>query len=766
MTDTVLDPVCGMTVDPVTAKNHHVHDSKDYWFCGARCRERFAEDPDGWMDGSARAKLEAVAPRGGQYTCPMHPEVVNDGSASCPKCGMALEPMTFSAVAEPNHELIDFTRRFWIGVALTLPLFAMSMGDMLPSLNFQAWMGAGFGWTQLILTTPVVLWCGAPFFVRGWQSIGNLSPNMFTLVALGTGAAFVYSTVAGIAPGIFPDAFRGHRGGVELYFEASAAIVVLVLLGQMLELRARDRTSDALRELLDLAPKTAQRITADGDEDVLLDAIVVGDSLRVRPGEKIPVDGRVADGYGSVDESMVTGEPFPVAKGEGDTVIGGTLNGPGSLVIVAETVGAETMLSRIVQLVAEAQRSRAPIQRLVDVVAAWFVPAVVTVAVLTFIAWTLWGPAPSLAFALVAAVSVLIVACPCALGLATPMSSMVGTGRGARAGVLIRNAEVLEAFESVDVLLLDKTGTLTEGKPKLTAVETADGGSKDELLALAAGLEQASEHPLAAAITMAAKERGLSPLDVSGFEAVTGMGVTGTVEGRAVALGNTKLFEKLGLDLADWSTRADALRKDGEAVMLVAVDSRMVGLISVSDPVKATTPDALRALAEEGVRVVMVTGDNSTTAQAVAKRLGIEDVEADVLPEDKEGVVRRYQEQGHRVAMAGDGVNDAPALARADVGVAMGTGTDVAIESAGITLVKGDLMGIVRARRLSRATMGNIRQNLFLAFFYNALGVPVAAGVLFPVFGLLLSPMIAAAAMSLSSVSVIFNALRLRRLEL
>jgi len=766
MTDTVLDPVCGMTVDPVTAKNHHVHDSKDYWFCGARCRERFAEDPDGWMDGSARAKLEAVAPRGGQYTCPMHPEVVNDGSASCPKCGMALEPMTFSAVAEPNHELIDFTRRFWIGVALTLPLFAMSMGDMLPSLNFQAWMGAGFGWTQLILTTPVVLWCGAPFFVRGWQSIGNLSPNMFTLVALGTGAAFVYSTVAGIAPGIFPDAFRGHRGRVELYFEASAAIVVLVLLGQMLELRARDRTSDALRELLDLAPKTARRITAAGDEDVLLDAIVAGDSLRVRPGEKIPVDGRVADGYGSVDESMVTGEPFPVAKGEGDTVIGGTLNGPGSLVIVAETVGADTMLSRIVQLVAEAQRSRAPIQRLVDVVAAWFVPAVVTVAVLTFIAWTLWGPAPSLAFALVAAVSVLIVACPCALGLATPMSIMVGTGRGARAGVAIRNAEVLEAFESVDVLLLDKTGTLTEGKPKLTAVETADGGSKDELLALAAGLEQASEHPLAAAITVAAKERGISPLDVSGFEAVTGMGVTGTVEGRAVALGNTKLFEKLGLDLADWSTRADALRKDGEAVMLVAVDSRMVGLISVSDPVKATTPDALRALAEEGVRVVMVTGDNSTTAQAVAKRLGIEDVEADVLPEDKEGVVRRYQEQGHRVAMAGDGVNDAPALARADVGVAMGTGTDVAIESAGITLVKGDLMGIVRARRLSRATMGNIRQNLFLAFFYNALGVPVAAGVLFPVFGLLLSPMIAAAAMSLSSVSVIFNALRLRRLEL
>ncbi|MEK9795186.1 MAG: heavy metal translocating P-type ATPase [Alphaproteobacteria bacterium] len=766
MTDTVLDPVCGMTVDPVTAKNHHVHDSKDYWFCGARCRERFAEDPDGWMDGSARAKLEAVAPRGGQYTCPMHPEVVNDGSASCPKCGMALEPMTFSAVAEPNHELIDFTRRFWIGVAFTLPLFAMSMGDMLPSLNFQAWMGAGFGWTQLILTTPVVLWCGAPFFVRGWQSIGNLSPNMFTLIALGTGAAFVYSTVAGIAPGIFPDAFRGHRGGVELYFEASAAIVVLVLLGQMLELRARDRTSDALRELLDLAPKTARRITADGDEDVLLDAIVAGDSLRVRPGEKIPVDGRVADGYGSVDESMVTGEPFPVAKGEGDTVIGGTLNGPGSLVIVAEKVGADTMLSRIVQLVAEAQRSRAPIQRLVDVVAAWFVPAVVTVAVLTFIAWTLWGPAPSLAFALVAAVSVLIVACPCALGLATPMSIMVGTGRGARAGVLIRNAEVLEAFESVDVLLLDKTGTLTEGKPKLTAVETADGGSEEELLALAAGLEQASEHPLAAAITVAAKERGISPLDVSGFEAVTGMGVTGTVEGRAVALGNTKLFEKLGLDLADWSTRADALRKDGEAVMLVAVDGRMVGLISVSDPVKATTQDALRALAEEGVRVVMVTGDNITTAQAVAKRLGIEDVEADVLPDDKEGIVLRYQEQGHRVAMAGDGVNDAPALARADVGVAMGTGTDVAIESAGITLVKGDLMGIVRARRLSRATMGNIRQNLFLAFFYNALGVPVAAGVLFPVFGLLLSPMIAAAAMSLSSVSVISNALRLRRVEL
>ena len=766
MTDTVLDPVCGMTVDPATAKNHHVHDGKDYWFCGARCRERFAEDPEGWLDGSARAKAQTAAPKGTQYTCPMHPEIVQVGPGSCPKCGMALEPMTFSAEAEPNHELIDFTRRFWIGVAFTLPLFAMSMGDMLPFLDFQAWLGTGFGWTQLILATPVVLWCGAPFFVRGWQSIGNLSPNMFTLIALGTGAAFVYSTVAVIAPGIFPDAFRGHGGRVELYFEASAVIVVLVLLGQMLELRARDRTSDALRELLDLAPKTARRITAGGDEDMPLDAIVAGDSLRVRPGEKIPVDGRVADGHGSVDESMVTGEPIPVEKGEGDTVIGGTLNGTGSLVIVAEKVGADTMLSRIVQLVAEAQRSRAPIQRLVDVVAAWFVPAVVTVAVLAFFAWTLWGPAPSLAFALVAAVSVLIVACPCALGLATPMSIMVGTGRGASAGVLIRNAKVLEAFESVDVLLVDKTGTLTEGKPKVTTVATADGVPEDELLALAAGLEQASEHPLAAAIVAAAKDRDLSPSEVSGFEAVTGMGVTGTVNGRAVALGNAKLFEKLGVDLADWSARADALRTDGETVMLMAVDGRMAGLVGVSDPVKATTPDALRALAAEGVRVVMVTGDNATTAQAVAKRLGIEDVEADVLPEDKEAVVRRYQEQGHRVAMAGDGVNDAPALARADVGVAIGTGTDVAIESAGITLVKGDLMGIVRARRLSRATMRNIRQNLFFAFFYNALGVPIAAGVLFPVFGLLLSPMIAAAAMSLSSVSVISNALRLRRVEL
>ena len=760
----VTDPVCGMTVDPETTDHRQPHADETYYFCSGRCRERFAEDPVSWLDGSGGPQVDV--PEGTEYTCPMHPEIVQVGPGSCPKCGMALEPMTFSAKAEPNHELIDFTRRMWIGALFAVPLFLMAMGDMLPFLSFHAWLGAGFGWTQLVLAAPVVLWSGWPFFVRGWDSIVERSPNMFTLIALGTGAAFAYSTVAVLAPGIFPDAFRMANGAVELYFEAAAVIVVLVLLGQVLELRARERTSGALRALLDLAPETARRITASGEEDVSLDTVVAGDRLRVRPGEKVPVDGVVVEGRGAVDESMVTGEPIPVEKTAGDRLIGGTLNGTGSLVMEAERVGSETMLSRIVQLVAEAQRSRAPIQRLVDVVAAWFVPIVVLVALVAFVVWAIWGPAPSVAFALVAAVSVLIIACPCALGLATPMSIMVGTGRGAQAGVLVKNAEMLEAFEGVDVLVVDKTGTLTEGKPKVTTVETADGIDRSGFLRLAASLERGSEHPLAAAIVAAAQSENLDLSDATDFEAVTGKGVCGTVSGRAVALGNARLLADLGIDTGGWPARADALRGEGETVMLVAVDGTMAGIVGVSDPVKTSTPEALRALAEEGVRVVMLTGDNRTTAEAVARRVGIDEVEADVLPEDKAAVVRRYQEQGHKVAMAGDGVNDAPALAQADVGVAMGTGTDVAIESAGITLVKGDLMGIVRARHLSRATMRNIRQNLFFAFFYNALGVPVAAGVLFPVFGLLLSPMFAAAAMSLSSVSVISNALRLRRVDL
>ncbi len=761
---TVIDPVCGMTVNPDTTEHRHAHAGDNYYFCSARCRERFAEDPVSWLDGSGGPQVDD--PEGTEYTCPMHPEIVQVGPGSCPKCGMALEPMTFSAEAEPNHELIDFTRRMWVGAVFAVPLVVMTMGDMLPFMSFHGWLGAGFGWTQLVLAAPVVLWCGAPFFVRGWDSVVQRSPNMFTLIALGTGTAFVYSTVAVIVPGIFPDAFRMANGSVELYFEAAAVIVVLVLLGQVLELRAREQTSGALRALLDLAPKTARRVTETGDEEVALDDVVVGDRLRIRPGEKIPVDGAVVEGHSTVDESMVTGEPIPVEKAANDHVIGGTLNGTGSLIMRAERVGRETMLSRIVQLVADAQRSRAPIQRLVDVVAAWFVPIVVLAAVLAFSVWAIWGPAPSIAFALVAAVSVLIIACPCALGLATPMSIMVGTGRGAQAGVLVKNAEALEAFGSVDVLLVDKTGTLTEGKPKVTTVESADGIANPELLRLAASLERGSEHPLAGAIVAAAETEKLALSAASDFEAVTGMGVRGRIDGQTVALGNTRLFDDLGVATGDWPARAEALRADGETVMLVAVDGKMAGLVGVADPVKASTPEALRALTGEGVRVVMLTGDNRTTAEAVARKLGIGEVEADVLPEDKAAVVRRYQEQGHRVAMAGDGVNDAPALAQADVGVAMGTGTDVAIESAAITLVKGDLMAIVRARRLSRATMRNIRQNLFFAFFYNALGVPVAAGVLFPVFGVLLSPMFAAAAMSLSSVSVISNALRLRRVKL
>ena len=713
--------------------------------------------------------LEATAPVARtrvQYTCPMHPEVIQDEPGSCPICGMALEPVTVTLEAERSPELIDMTRRFWAGVVLTLPLVVLTMGGMIPAV--EGLLPAGWSsWIELVLATPVVLWAGLPFFERGWRSIVTRNLNMFTLIALGVGAAYAYSVVATLVPGLFPETFREPGGDVAVYFEAGAMITVLVLLGQVLELRAREQTSGALRALLDLAPKLARRIKEDGsDEEIPLDHVHRDDRLRVRPGEKVPVDGTVLEGRSAVDESMVTGESIPVEKSEGDTVIGGTINGTGSFVMRAERVGSETMLAQIVQMVAEAQRSRAPIQRLADVVAGYFVPAVVTVAVAAFVVWSLVGPAPAMAHALVAAVSVLIIACPCALGLATPMSIMVATGRGAHAGVLIKNAEALERFEKVDTLVIDKTGTITEGKPKVVTVEAAADIEESELLLLAASLERSSEHPLAAAIVEAAAERGLDLETAEDFAAATGRGVTGRVGARQVALGNTKLLEELGVDPGDWPAKADALRTDGQTVMHVAVDGRAAGLIGVADPIKKTTPAALEALRRDGVRIVMLTGDNRKTAEAVAGKLAIDQVEAEVLPERKGEIVRGYRAQGYVVAMAGDGVNDAPALAEADIGIAMGTGTDVAMESAGVTLVKGDLAGIVRARHLSRATMGNIRQNLFFAFFYNALGVPVAAGVLYPFVGLLLSPIIAAAAMSLSSVSVVGNALRLRHVKL
>jgi Cu+-exporting ATPase len=698
----------------------------------------------------------------------MHPEIVQVGQGSCPICGMALEPMMVTAQAEPNLELIDFIRRFWVGVVFAVPLLAMVMGEMLPGISFHAWLlGASFGWTQIVLAAPVVLWCGWPFFQRGWASILTWNPNMFTLIAIGTGAAFLYSTAAVITPDIFPDRFRDAFGRVEIYFEAAAVIVVLVLLGQVLELRARERTGGALRALLDLAPKTAWRLRDDGgDEEVTLDQVTVGDRLRVRPGDAVPVDGEVLEGHSAVDESMVTGESIPVEKSAGERVIGGTLNGTGGFVMRADRVGAETMLSQIVQLVAQAQRSRAPIQRLADLVAGYFVPAVIAVAIAAFVVWAVWGPPPSMAFAIVAALSVLIIACPCALGLATPISIMVATGRGAQAGVLVRDAEALETLAKVDLLIVDKTGTLTEGRPRLTSVMANEDISQDVLLGLAAGLERGSEHPLAAAIVAGAEDRKVAVAEVANFQSVTGKGVTGEADGVRIALGNAALLDELGVVAGDWSARAEAQRRDGETVMFIVRGDAVAGLVGVADPVKETTPAALAALGSDGIEIIMVTGDNRTTAEAIAGRLGIDKVEADVLPEDKNAIVTRYHEAGRTVAMAGDGVNDAPALAAADVGIAMGTGTDVAMESSGITLIKGDLMGLVRARHLSRATLRNIRQNLFFAFVYNALGVPLAAGVLFPVFGLLLNPMIAAAAMSLSSVSVIANALRLRKVRL
>jgi P-type Cu+ transporter len=700
------------------------------------------------------------------YTCPMHPEIEQPGPGDCPICGMALEPKTVSIEEGPSAEYLDMRRRFWISAVLAAPLLIWVMGDHLLGLGHTIPRQLAH-WLQLALATPVVLWAGSPVFRRFVASLRRMSPNMWTLIGLGTGAAYLYSVVATLAPGIFPAAFRGPEGQVDVYFEAAAVIIALVLLGQVLEIRARERTSGAIKALLGLAPKTARRVRDDGsDEEVPVEQVQVGDRLRVRPGDKIPVDGEVLEGRSTVDESMLTGEPLPVEKTKGDRVSGGTINQSGGFVLRAERVGSETMLAQIVQMVADAQRSRAPIQSLVDVVASWFVPAVVAVAILAFIAWTIFGPPPAMAYALVAAVSVLIIACPCALGLATPMSIMVGTGRGAQAGVLIKNAEALERFAKVDTLVVDKTGTLTLGKPKVTTLVPAEGIDENDLLMLAASLERASEHPLAAAIVDAATARGLELVEASDFDSITGEGVHGRVDGREVALGNQRLMESLQVDPGALVERAEKQRAEGETVMFVAVDGRMAGLVCVADPIKATTPGALAALREEGLRIVMLTGDNRTTAEAVAKKVGIDEIQAEVLPERKNEVVRRLREEGKVVAMAGDGINDAPALAQADIGIAMGTGADVAMESAGITLVKGDLTGLVRARRLSEATMRNIRQNLFFAFVYNALGVPIAAGVLYPFIGLLLSPIIAAAAMSLSSVSVIGNALRLRTVKL
>ena len=760
------DPVCGMTVDPASATLRSEHDRRTYYFCSRSCKEKFDREPGRFLDApTAPAKPPAKAIEGAQYTCPMHPEIVSGGPGSCPICGMALEPMVATG-DEANPELEVMGRRFWVCLVLTAPLLLLAMGEMVAGGRLAA-IAPGpdaLLWVQALLATPVVLWGGWPFFERGWASVVHRSPNMFTLIALGTGAAYLDSMAALLAPGLFPAGFRSHNGTVPVYFEAAAVITTLVLLGQVLELRARSRTGGAIRALLGLAPKTARRLVDDGrEEDVPLDQVHVGDRLRVRPGERVPVDGVVLEGRSPVDESMITGEPIPSAKGPGDRLIGGTVNGTGGLVIRADRVGAETMLAQIVRMVAEAQRTRAPIQRLADRVSAFFVPAVLAVAVLSFLSWARFGPEPRLAYALINAVSVLIIACPCALGLATPMSIMVGTGRGAQAGVLIKNAEALEVLEGVDTLVVDKTGTLTEGKPRVVAVEVAPGRDRDELLRLAAGLERASEHPLASAIVAAAD----GPLgDVDDFESMTGKGVRGRVGGRPVAVGNRAMLDELGIDAGPWPDRAEALRADGQTVVFVALDGLAAGLLGIADPIKPTAAEAVRALRADGLRVVMITGDSRTTAEAVARKLGVDEVEAEVLPADKAEAVGRLRATGHVVAMAGDGINDAPALAVADVGIAMGTGTDVAMESAGITLVQGDLRGLARARRLSRATMANIRQNLTFAFLYNILGVPVAAGVLYPFTGLLLSPMIASAAMTFSSVSVILNALRLGKVEL
>ena len=760
---TVKDPVCGMSVDPTATAHRASHDDQDYFFCSAGCQTKFVADPERYLKPAAEP---APAIPGVIYTCPMHPEIRQEGPGSCPICGMALEPETVAAVAPPNHELIDFTRRLWVGLVLTLPVFALEMGGHLTNLHMLL-SGQMSNWIQLVLATPVVLWCGLPFFQRGWTSLRTRRLNMFTLIAMGVGAAWLYSVVAVVAPGLFPPAVLKTDGSAPVYFEAAAVIVVLVLVGQVLELRAREQTSGAIRALLDLTPKIARRVRADGvDEDVSLDQIIVGDSLRVRPGEKIPVDGEILDGRVAVDESMVTGESMPVTKAVGDRVVAGALNKTGSFIMRADKVGADTLLAQIVQMVAQAQRSRAPIQRLADSVSGWFVPVVIVIALLAAAVWGLVGPEPRLSYALIAAVSVLIIACPCALGLATPISIMVGVGRGARAGVLIKNAEALERFEKVDTLILDKTGTLTEGRPSVTAMVVAEGFDETDVLRLSASLERGSEHPLADAIVQAAKDRDLSLSEAVDFDSPVGRGVRGTVEGRQVALGNTRYLGELSIDVSTLEPKAEALRNDGATAIFVAIDGKAAGVIGIADPVKATTADAIIALKAAGLRLVMMTGDNRTTAEAVARRLGIDEVHAEVLPQDKASVVQQLRSQGRVVAMAGDGVNDAPALAAADVGVAMGAGSDVAIESAGVTLLGGDLQGIVRARHLSRAVMGNIRQNLVFAFGYNALGIPVAAGLLYLPFGWLLSPALAALAMSLSSVSVIGNALRLRAVKL
>jgi Cu+-exporting ATPase len=816
------DPVCGMTVDPARAAATAKHDEKTYYFCCTGCVTKFKADPQRYlqtgkddaetqsthrhaetphrsqpaaalsqanpeytcpMDPEVKQPGPGACPKCGMalepamiappatrtaYTCPMHPEIVRGEPGSCPICGMGLEPRTV-AVEEENPELRQMSRRFWTSLWLTAPILALMVSEMLPGQPLQAWLGTKpLVWLQFALATPVVLWGGWPFFVRGWQSVVNRRLNMFTLIALGTGAAYGFSVAATLAPGLFPHSFVDHHtGAVAVYFEPAAVIVTLVLLGQVLELRARSRTSSAIRALLGLAPKRARLLHGDGHEiDVPLEDVKPGDLLRVRPGEKVPVDGVVREGRSAVDESMVTGEPLPVEKEPGSRVTGGTVNGTGSLIMQAERVGADTLLAQIVRLVGEAQRSRAPIQRLADTVSGWFVPAVVLVAAITAVVWGLYGPEPRLAHALVNAVAVLIIACPCALGLATPMSIMVGTGRGAQAGVLLRNAEALEILEKVDTLVVDKTGTLTEGQPRLVTVEAVQGMDTATLLRLAASLERASEHPLAAAIVAGAKEKGIELLAAEGFRSRTGLGASAHIEGREVALGNARLFEELQIDVTPLAARVQQLQGEGQTVVFVAVDGRAAGLLGVIDPVKETAGEAIRQLHRDGMRIVMLTGDNRGTAESVAQRLGIDQFEAEVLPEHKAQIVKRLQGQGRRVAMAGDGINDAPALAQAEVGIAMGTGTDVAMESAAVTLVRGDLRGIVRARKLSHATMRNIRQNLFFAFVYNLLGVPVAAGVLYPFFGLLLSPMIASAAMTFSSVSVISNALRLRKIEL
>ncbi|MCA1578676.1 MAG: heavy metal translocating P-type ATPase [Acidobacteria bacterium] len=810
--DAVVDPVCGMNVKPNEAAGSSEYNDKTFYFCSPHCLKKFSEEPARFLSHGSEektshlreAKLEPKTPATSEFTCPMHPEVRQNKPGSCPKCGMALEPLTVTAptekieytcpmhpqiirdapgfcpicgmaleprtvtLEEENAELTEMKRRFWVSVVLTIPVFAMGMSDLIPGAPLQRLVSpAALTWIQLVLASPVVLWGGWPFFVRGWYSLVNRSLNMFTLIALGVGVAYGYSLVATIFPDIFPHSFRGHGGSVPVYFEAAAVITTLVLLGQVLELKARSQTSAAIKALLGLAPKTARRIAPDGNElDVPLDQVQVGDLLRARPGEKIPVDGIVEEGTSAVDESMISGEPIPVEKHPGDRVIGATVNGTGSLIIRAERVGSETLLSQIVQLVADAQRSRAPIQKLADRVSAYFVPAVILVAIGTFIVWATVGPEPQLTYALINAVAVLIIACPCALGLATPMSIMVAMGKGAQVGVLFKDAEAIEVLRDVDTLVMDKTGTLTEGKPKLVTVAPAAGVNERELLRFAASLEKGSEHPLATAIVSGARERGVEVVNANSFDSITGKGVKGQVEKHAVALGNRTLIDDLGIEVGELGQLAEKFRADGQTVMFVAIDGKAAGLLGVADPIKESTPEAIKQLHKDGIRIVMLTGDSRTTATAVASKLNIDEVVAEVLPNQKAEIVKRFQVEGHRVAMAGDGINDAPALAQADVGIAMGTGTDVAIASAGVTLVRGDLRGIVRARRLSRATMGNIKQNLFFAFIYNVLGVPVAAGVLYPFFGLLLSPMIAAAAMSFSSVSVIGNALRLRRVSL